>query len=126
MYLLRKLLWVDCTAGALAGVAMLALHGWLGRLYALPPGLLLVMGAANLLYACFSFSLAVRARRPRSLIHLLVLANLSWAAVCLGLAVVFRESATWFGVGHLAGEAVFVGGLACLEWSQRDRLLTAA
>ena len=29
MYLLRKLLWVDCTAAGLAGVTVLALSGWL-------------------------------------------------------------------------------------------------
>ncbi|HEX6370486.1 MAG TPA: hypothetical protein VF006_16305 [Longimicrobium sp.] len=125
-YLRRRLLWVDCIAAALAGTAVLAFSGWLSRLYALPRDLLLLIGAVNLLYGCYSFSLAVRARRPRRLINLLVFANLGWAVVCLGLAVVFWEPATWFGLGQLIGEAVFVGGLAGLEWSQRDRLLTAA
>jgi len=63
MHFLRKLLWVDCTAGALARVAMLVLGGWLSRWYGLPQQLLLFMGAANLLYASYSFSLAVRPRR---------------------------------------------------------------
>lgn len=120
--LLRKLLWVDCTAGALAGVVMLAFSGWLSRLYALPQGLLLFFGVVNLLYASYSFSLALRTERPMSLIKLLVYANAAWGVVCLGLAAVFAGSATLFGMGHLIGEAVFVGGLAALEWSQRDRL----
>ena len=122
---MKKLLWVDCIAGALAGATVLMLSGWLSRLYALPRELLLVNAAANVLYASFSFSLARRARRPRSLINLLAFANLAWAVVCLWLAGVFAGSATWFGIGHLAGEAVFVGGLACLEWRWRDQLLTA-
>ena len=125
MYFLRRLLWVDCTAGALVGVAVLSLSGWLSGLHALPRELLLFTGAVNLVYASYSLSLAVRAERPMYLINLLVFANLAWAVVCLSLAVAFSGSATPFGVGHLVGEAVFVGGLAALEWSQRE-LLTAA
>jgi hypothetical protein len=125
MNLSRKLLWVDCTAAALAGVAVLAFSGWLSELYTLPRDLLRFIGAVNLLYGCCSFSLAVRARRPRHLLNLLVFANLAWAAVCVGLAVVFRDSATLFGLGQLIGEAVFVGGLARLEWRRRDQLLVA-
>lgn len=123
---MRKLLWIDCIAGALAGVTVLMLSGWLSGLHALPRGLLLVNGAANLLYASYSFSLARRRRRPRALINLLVFANLAWAVACLVLAGRFAGSATVFGMGHLVGEAIFVGGLACLEWRWRTALLTAA
>jgi hypothetical protein len=126
IYVLRRLLWVDCTAAALAGVAVLALSGWLSRLYALPRGLLLFIGAVNLLYACYSFSLAVRAQRPIVLIQLLVFANAAWAVVCLGLAITFRQQASVFGLGQLVCEAIFVGGLAGLEWAWRDGLVSAA
>ena len=122
----KNLLWVDCIAGALAGVAVLMFSGWLSSLYALPREILLFNGAANVLYASCSFSLAIRARRPGSLINLLVFANLAWAVVCLWLVSVFAGPATWFGIGHLVGEALFVGGLASLEWRWRDQLLTAA
>lgn len=122
---MRNLLWIDCSAGALAGVAVLALGGWLSSLYALPRGLLLFMGAVNVLYASYSFTLATRYKRSRSWINLLVCANLAWALVCLGLAWVFAGSATLFGIGHLVGEAVFVGGLGSLEWRWRQQLLTA-
>jgi hypothetical protein len=124
--ILRNLLWVDCTAAALAGVTVIALSGWLSRLEGLPREVLLFTGVVNLLYASYSFSLAIRAERPMALIKALVFANLGWVPVCLGLAVVFREQATVFGFAHLVGEAVFVGGLAVLEWTQRDRLATAA
>jgi hypothetical protein len=126
MRVVKKLLWIDCGAAALAGVAMLTLGAWLSGLYGLPRRLLLFMGAVNLLYASYSFTLATRSRRPRSLIHLLVFANLGWAAVCLVLEVVFARSATVFGIAHFVGEAIFVGGLASLEWKWREQLLTAA
>jgi hypothetical protein len=123
---MKNLLWVDCIAGAVAGVAVLSFSGWLSSLYGLPREILLLNAAANLLYASYSFSLARRPRRPMALINLLVFANLAWAVVCLFLIRAFAGSATWFGIGHLAGEAVFVGGLAALEWRWHHQLLTAA
>jgi hypothetical protein len=126
MRVIKNLLWVDCCAAALAGVTVLLFSGWLSGLHALPRGLLLFTGAVNLLYACYSFALATRSNRPRLFINLLVFANLAWAVVCFGLAIGFGGSATFFGVGHLIGEAVFVGGLASLEWRWRDQLITAA
>ncbi|MDX1420782.1 MAG: hypothetical protein R3181_12500 [Rubricoccaceae bacterium] len=126
MPLLRRLLWIDCTAGAVVGVAVLALSAWLSALEGLPRGVLLATGAANLLYASFSFSLAIRPVRPVHLIQRLAVANMAWAPVCLGLAAAFAGSVTPFGVLHLVGEAVFVGGLGALEWRHRHRLATAA
>lgn len=114
--MLRKLLWVDCCAAFLAGVAVLSLSGWLSHLYALPQGLLVGMGVANLGYGAFSFSLARRARRPRFLIVLLVVANATWAGLCGLAAVLLAATASAFGLAHLVGEGLFVGGLARLEW----------
>ena len=122
--MLRGLLWIDCAAGAVAAVTVVVLSPWLSRLYGLPLNVLLFIGAANLLYASYSFSLARRRTRPISLIKLLVYANAAWVLVCIGLAVSFWGRATVFGLAHLIGEALFVGGLAALEWTQRDRLAT--
>lgn len=121
-YLLQRLLWVDCLAAALGGVLVLTLSAWLSRLHTLPQGLLLFLGVVNLLYACYSFSLARRAERPMLLIQLLVFANAAWVVVCVSLAVRFWGVASIFGIAHLLGEAVFVGGLAALEWRQREQL----
>jgi hypothetical protein len=85
---------MDCSAGALAGVLVLALSGWLAP--------------------------------PLALLTLLVAANLAWVPVCVALAVAYRAVATPFGFAHLLGEALFVGGLALLEWRHRALLLTAA
>jgi hypothetical protein len=117
---------VDCIGAALVGVAVLSLSGWLSELHGLPRGLLLFTGAVNLLYGGYSFSLARRARRPLVLLRVLVFANAAWACVCVGLLVTFGADATPFGVLHLGGEGLYVGGLAALEWRWRHALRTAA
>ncbi len=117
-----RLLWVDCTAAALAGALVLALNGWLGRLYALPLDLLHVLGAVSLVYAAYSFSLARRADRTVLQVEVLVYANAFWVVVCLGLALYFWARASVFGIAHLIVEAVFVGVLAVQEWGERVRL----
>ncbi|MEM1127722.1 MAG: hypothetical protein AAGI71_13805 [Bacteroidota bacterium] len=122
--LYRNLLWVDCAAGGVVGVAVIVLSGWLSHLEGLPREVLLFTGIVNLLYASFSFFLARRFNRPMGLIKLLVAANLAWVPVCLGLAVYFRDQATVLGLAHLIGEALFVGGLALAEWTQRHQLVT--
>lgn len=124
-FLLQKLLWVDCAAAIVAGAAVLSLSGWLSQLYALPRAVLVVIGVMNLAYGTFSFSLAVRPHRPRPLIVLLVGANAAWAGLCGFAAVVLMGTASAFGLAHLVVEGVFVGGLAGLEWSQRERIRTA-
>ena len=121
----RRLLWVDCTAGAVVGVAVLLTHGWLSEWFGLPRALLRFTGAANLAYGAYSFSLAVRSERPRALILLLIGANVLWAVLCVRWATVYGESATWLGLAHLLLEALFVGGLGVAEWRCREQLRTA-
>ena len=125
MRIARNLLWIDCTAAALAGATVLALSKWLSGLYALPLGLLLFMGTVSLLYACYSFTLAALIAPRKSTITLLVAGNLAWALVCLGLVAAFSGTATMFGVGLLVAEAVFVSVLALFEWRYRDQLVAA-
>lgn len=120
-----KLLWLDCVAGGVVGVLVLLLAGWLSELYHLPLAVVLVMGAANLLYAAFSFSLAVRKVRPMRLIVLLVVVNGVWAVGCVVAAVVFAGTASPLGLAQFMMEGLFVGGLAAVEWKYRQRLLTA-
>ncbi|MEQ8849856.1 hypothetical protein [Botrimarina sp.] len=120
--LIRWLLWVDCLGAALAGVLVVALAEWLGRLEGLPPRVLLLTGAANLLYGSYSFSLAVRTRRPLRGVERLAIANMAWPAVCVALLTAYAETATPFAYAHLGGEAVYVAGLGLLEWTYRHRL----
>lgn len=124
MQLVKSLLWIDCFAGATAGIIVVLASAWLSDLYSVPQKLLLLMGVVNLLYACYSFSLAVNSKRSRFFIKMLILANAIWAFVCLGIAAQFSGSMTLPGYIHLGGEAVFVGGLAITEWKWRDQLVT--
>lgn len=121
----RNLLWVDCSAGAVVGILVLALSVWLSKLYQLPHSFVLFMGGANLAYAAYSFSLARRATRPKALLWLLIAANLTWGVLCFWWAFSYWGTASVFGLAQLLGEGIFVGGLACVEWRWRELLLTA-
>lgn len=121
----KNLLWIDCIAGGLVGTLTLTFSAWLSQLYELPRELLIVFGLANLLYGCYSFSLAIRKRRPMYLIMLLIIANAVWAGICFILAVNYATTATIYGQIQLVGEGIFVGGLAWLEWKYRGKLVYA-
>lgn len=123
--ILRHLLWVDCIGAGIVGVAVLLLSGWLSDLEGLPQNVILFTGGVNLLYGSFSLALAARKHRPMRLIKALVWANLTWTPVCAGLIVAFWSTITPFGIVHLLGEGIYVGGLAVLEWRHRDLLATA-
>ena len=56
------------------------------------------------------------------MIVLLVVANATWSGLCVLTAAVLTGTASMFGLTHVVGEGVFVGGLAGLEWSQREQL----
>jgi uncharacterized membrane-anchored protein len=120
-----KLLWIDGLGALVAGVVVLLISGWLSGWYGLPQQLLSFIGVVNVVYASYSISLALRSERSAKLLLLLVIANLIWCFVCLILAFIFSETATLFGLGHLVGEALYVGGLARLEWRWRELLRTA-
>ncbi|SFO79876.1 hypothetical protein SAMN05216601_102152 [Ectopseudomonas composti] len=125
MRMVRHILWLDCMAAAVAGVVVLLFAPWLNDWYSLPRELLSFIGAVNIAYACYSFSLAVRVRRSETLIKLLALANGFWALVCLGIAATFAPVITLPGLCHVLGEAAFVGGLGMLEWKWRRQLRVA-
>jgi hypothetical protein len=108
---------VDWIAGAVVGALVLSLHGWLAALYALPAGIILFMGCANIVYASLSFTLAARTRGGVvPYLRVVAAANMVWAVVCLSLAIIWFGEASALGVAQLIGEALFVGGLGVLEW----------
>ncbi len=119
------LLWIDSRAGLTVGVFVLVLSPWLTELYRLPRWLVMTTGIANLAYGAYSGMLVRRERRPYALLVLLVSANAAWAVLCMLAALRFAHTASWLGLAHLVGEGLFVGGLAALEWHERDRLRVA-
>lgn len=118
----KSLLWIDCLGGLAVGILVLAFAEWLSALYALPERLVVTMGVANLVYGTFSLSLARRAVRPRALLLLLVVANISWGVACVITAVVVARQASFFGLAQLLLEGAYVGGLGALEWRYRSDL----
>lgn len=126
---MRRLLWIDAGAGALAGTLVLAVElasgHWLSGLYGLPHSLLVFIGAANLSYAGFSFSLAMCRSRPLAWVGALATANMVWAGVCVYMAWQWAGAASVFGQLHLIAEAAFVSALAACEWRNRHLLCSA-
>ena len=92
MRLIPSLLWIDSGAALTVGVFVLSFAPWLSRLYGLPNAVVTGMGIANIAYGLFSFSLARRQTRPRSLLLLLVIGNATWAVLCMIAAVVVATS----------------------------------
>ncbi len=121
---IKHLLWFDCLAGTSVGLGMLALMPWLSDWYGLPSGLVLFVALANCGAGAYSFSLARKRRREPQLIALLVVGNGTWALICAALFALFLNEARIWGLLHLAGEALFVGGLAMIEWRCRHDLVT--
>ncbi|MEM7738632.1 MAG: hypothetical protein AAF267_22910 [Deinococcota bacterium] len=120
-----QLLRVDCTAGIAVGIFVLSLQRWLSSFYQLPVSFVVFLGIVNLTYGTFSLSLAVRKNRPQYLVWLLIRANMVWGVLCIVWAILFRNTASVWGLGTLLFEAVFVGGLGVIEWRWHHLLLTA-
>jgi len=119
MNLRNPLLWIDGLSALLAGSVVLILIDWFVKWYRLPYELLTLVSVVNLIYASYAISLAVYLRRIKLMIVLLVVANLVWAAVCVGFVIVYGKTMSIFGFAHLLGEALFVVCLAGLEWRYR-------
>lgn len=125
IYLIQRVLWVDCIGAFVTGLAMLFVSGWLSVLYGLSPEFVVGHAFAHLIYGTYSFSLAVRKQRPMSLLLLLIFGNAAWAAFCLVIAESIFGDATVFAVAHLILEGIYVGALATIEWNWRKILLNA-
>lgn len=121
MKIANHILWIDCTAAAFAGLIVLLAAQWLSQLYHLPKGVIVSVGCVNLLYASYSFTLANYKKCSLFLIHILVIANSIWVLVCLLMLWIFWQEMTIFAVIHIAGEAIFVGTLARLEYQWRHQ-----
>lgn len=117
-----KLLWIDSLGALAVGIFVLIGSGFLAGLYGLSFGTVVTLALVNLIYGCYSFSLARRAHRPVSLIRVLAIANMCWAPVCIYIVVLNRTEITLLGMCHLLGEAVYVGGLGVMEWRYRFQL----
>lgn len=119
----QHVFWVDGIAALSAGVFVLALREVLAERYALPLGLVTLLGLVNLAYAPMGLTLARWRSRPRALVVALSLANGFWTLVCVALAVRFAREASALGLAHLVFEGAFVAALAAVEWRNRSALV---
>ncbi len=75
------------------------------------------MGLANLLYASFSFILALFTSGERvPFLRVIAMANILWGIGCLIWAAIWFHHASQIGLAQLIGEGMIVGGLGILEW----------
>ncbi|MCH7314592.1 hypothetical protein [Acinetobacter sp. ANC 3882] len=122
MNIAKNILWVDCCAAGFAGLIVLFASEWFSQLYHLPRYVVIFIGCINLLYACYSFTLANYKKRSLFLINILVIANAIWVMACLIMLGMFWDEMTIFAMIHIGGEAIFVGTLARLEYQWRYQL----
>lgn len=124
------LLRFDAMAGGIAGAIGLVLHRWLATLYGFSETLVLVFAAANLLYASYSGTLALRAQSrrfpPPLALDILVAANFLWAMFCASVLATTWDTASVFGKLHAALECLFLLVLSAIEWHCFRSLRTEA
>ncbi|MBE7439616.1 MAG: hypothetical protein HS115_14260 [Spirochaetales bacterium] len=111
-----RILWVDGSAGLVAGIVLLAFHPFWAELTGLPRWLLVFQGCANFVYAAFAYFLAARRGQPRIGLFVLVGGNLAYALLAAVFLIVFFPVCTAWGVLLFTAEVLVVGGLGILEW----------
>lgn len=101
---------------------MLALSAWLQPLFRLPEPVYITITAANLAYGTFGLFVASRKQRSPSLVVTLAAANAIWGVLCVIGVFLLADSASGFGLFHIASEGAFVFWLAQAEWRNRALL----
>lgn len=119
----KSILWVDGIGAITVGTLVLIINDWLSKLYGLPQKFVIFMGIVNIAYGLYSTPLAIRKRRSKRSLKVLVIANSTWSLLCFLFAVRFMKVISVFGLLHLVGEGIYVGGLAYLEWRWKKYLV---
>ena len=127
---LPRVMWVDAASCAATGALQVGLTDALARLTGLPAGLLLGTGIFLIGYAALAAAMAMRATPPRTLIGLVVVGNLGWAAACAVLLASGAFPVTALGMAWVVAQAVTVLLLAEAQWlglraTRADRARTA-
>lgn len=113
---LSRVMWVDAASCAATGALQLGCTDALARLTGLPVGLLIGTGVFLLAYAMAAAAMAARAQPPRTLIGLVALGNVGWAAACVALLASGLFAVTALGMAWVAAQAVTVVVLAEAQW----------
>jgi hypothetical protein len=113
---LRNVLRADAVAGALSSLLHLLAAGMLAELLGLPHGVLVMSGAALLVYVAMATYLAVCDPIPRGGVSMLIAANWAWVGACAVEFMMNASALTPLGQGYLVVHALAVAVLAELEW----------
>jgi hypothetical protein len=120
----RKILAFDSLSGLTAGSLTWAFAPLLQTLHQWTPGFIYFIATANLVYGLYSGLLWLRCKRlqwdraeriPKWPLQLHIAANSLWALQCLFQVWRLRTEASYFGLGHLLFEGLYVGILAYIE-----------
>lgn len=113
---LPRVMAADALSCAATGALQLGLGDTLARLTGLPAPLLGGTGVFLLAYAVFAAWIARCPVPARSLIGLVIVGNLAWAAGCVALLLGGGIAPTALGVAWVLAQAGVVVGLAALQW----------
>lgn len=90
------------------------LAGFLG----LPVNIIIFIAGITLAYGLVALRLALQKTPSVPLLRILVAGNWLWAAISVGLLIIYFADATLFGAIFLVLQVIVVGGLAYLEGRQ--------
>jgi len=119
-----RILWVDCLGGLAVGLIVFVFCRLISEWQNLPLKVVLLMGAANLIYGCYSLYVTTRKQRPSGLVKLLSIANMVWLLVCSAIVVMYWSQISLFGMANVIGEGIYVAGLGFVEWKMKESLAT--
>jgi hypothetical protein len=122
---LRRVFWIDGLSALGAGIFVLSLRRFLSDAYALPSGLVAIVGVVNVVYSVLGLGLAVAKRRPLACVIALAGANYFWGGACVIIALSFAREARPLGLVHILFEGLYVATLATIEWRNRHALVRA-
>jgi len=113
---------LDGIAGTISGVVVLLLGSLILKTHHWSETFIVVHVLTSLTYGAYALLLSYRKFRPVKMISILAMANCIWALACGTLAVLWYTKLTFFGLGHLVLEFLFVGALGIYEWRYRSDL----
>lgn len=123
---LRRVLWLDAISGLAMAVAHFGFSGLLSEWLGLPPAWVLASGVIVCGAALLSGALALRALPPAPGVRLLAAGNFLWVAASIWAVWGAGLSLTTLGIAWVLIQAIFVFGLAEMEWAGSRRALRLA
>lgn len=120
--LLRQVLVTDGVVTGATAILLAAAAGPLGDLLGLPVTLLRVAGVALIPYAAFVLWLGLRATTSRTLVGLVIAANLLWVVASVILLLGGWVDPTTLGIAFTLVQAAVVAAFADLQYMGLRRL----